>query len=131
MCCSPPTNIPSYRSASLLVLLEAPYCLRGLQDFLVTTNRHNQCSAQNMKLAINYAIAAIILLLSFVAPVAAGPLEDGVAAFVRGDYGAAMLDFLPLAYQGDAKAKNYLGDIYYEGLGVPERDDLAAQWYLK
>jgi TPR repeat protein len=97
----------------------------------VTTNRHNQCSAQNMKLAINYAIAAVILLLSFVAPVTAGPLEDGVAAFVRGDYGAAMLDFLPLAYQGDAIAQNYLGDIYYEGLGVPRRDDLAAQWYLK
>jgi uncharacterized protein len=84
-----------------------------------------------MKLAINYAIAAVILLLSFVAPVAAGPLEDGVVAFVRGDYAAAMLDFLPLAYQGDAKAQNYLGDIYYEGLGVPRSDDLAAQWYLK
>jgi hypothetical protein len=84
-----------------------------------------------MKLAINYAIATVILLLNVVAPVAAGPLEDGVAAFVRRDYGVAMLDFLPLAYQGDAKAQNYLGDIYYEGLGVPRRDDLAAQWYLK
>src|SRR5271167_4477511 len=84
-----------------------------------------------MKLSLKHAIVTIFLMSSFVAPAAGEPLGDGVAAFVRGDYGAAMLNFLPLAYQGDAKAQNYLGDIYYEGLGVPRRDDLAAQWYLK
>ena len=84
-----------------------------------------------MKLTFKHVIVTIFLMSSFVAPAAAGPLEDGVTAFVRGNYEAAMLDLLPLAYQGDAKAQNYLGDIYYEGLGVPRRDDLAAQWYLK
>ena len=84
-----------------------------------------------MKLTFKHVIVTIFLMSGFVAPAAAGPLEDGVAAFGRGGYGAAMLDFLPLAYQGDANAQNYLGDIYYEGLGVPRSDDLAAQWYLK
>src|SRR5471030_1209574 len=127
MCCSPPTNIPSYRSASLLVLLEAPYCLRGLRDFLVTTNRQNQCSAQNMKLAINYAIAAIFLLLSFAAPVIAGPLEDGIAALGRGEYAAAEIFLRPLADHGDAKAQYFLGTMYMEGHEVPRRRVVAAR----
>jgi TPR repeat protein len=95
------------------------------------TNRHNQCSAQNMKRTINYAIAAIVLLLSFVAPVAAEPLEDGVAAFGRGDYATAMVLLRPLAYQGNAQAQDALATMYYEGQGVPERHAVAAQWYRK
>jgi uncharacterized protein len=97
----------------------------------VTTNHYNQCSALNMKLAFNYAIAAVILLLGFVAPVIAGPLEDGVSAFGRGDYAAAEAILRQLADQGGAEAQYYLGSMYYEGHEVPRRYIVAAQWYRK
>ncbi len=97
----------------------------------MTTNRHIQCSGQNMKRTINYAIAAVFLSLSFVAPVTAGPLEDGVAAFGRGDYATAMVLLRPLAYQGNPQAQDVLATMYYEGQGVPERHTVAAQWYRK
>jgi TPR repeat protein len=84
-----------------------------------------------MKLAINYAIAAIILLFSFVLPVTAGPLEDGVAAFDRGDYSTAEAILRPLADHGGAEAQYFLGSMYYEGHEVPRRHVVAAQWYRK
>ena len=84
-----------------------------------------------MKLAFNYAIAAVILLLGFVAPVIAGPLEDGVSAFGRGDYAAAEAILRQLADQGGAEAQYYLGSMYYEGHEVPRRYIVAAQWYRK
>ena len=37
-----------------------------------------------MKLTLKHTIAAILLMLSL-APVAAGPLEDGYTAYTRGD----------------------------------------------
>jgi hypothetical protein len=37
-----------------------------------------------MKLTIKHALATVILVLSFAAPVAAGPGEDGVAAYNDG-----------------------------------------------
>ena len=97
----------------------------------MTTNHYNQCSALNMKLAFNYAIAAVILLLGFVAPVIAGPLEDGVSAFGRSDYAAAEAILRQLADQGGAEAQYYLGSMYYEGHEVPRRYIVAAQWYRK
>ena len=58
------------------------------------------------------AFAAIVLLLSLAAPVAAGPLEDAAAAYSRGDYATALRLLRPLADQGDAVAQNYLGVMY-------------------
>jgi len=46
-----------------------------------------------------------ILVLSFAAPVAAGPLEDGEVAYLQGDYGTALRLWLPLANQGIASAQ--------------------------
>ena len=51
------------------------------------------------------AFAAIVLLLSLAAPVAAGPLEDANAAYYRGDYATALRLLRPLADQGDAIAR--------------------------
>jgi uncharacterized protein len=84
-----------------------------------------------MKLAINLAIAALILLFSFVRLVNAGPLEDGVVAFDRGDYSTAEAILRPLADHGDAEAEYFLGTMYYEGHEVPRRRSVAAQWYRK
>jgi hypothetical protein len=48
-----------------------------------------------------HAFAAVILFLS-VAQVAAGPLDDAVAAHKSGDYATALRLLRPLADQGDA-----------------------------
>ena len=68
-----------------------------------------------MKLTFKHALATSILVLSFAAPVAAGPLEDAVAAYDRGDYAIALRLIRALAEQGDAIAQNNLGAMYSLG----------------
>jgi uncharacterized protein len=50
----------------------------------------------------------------------AGPLEDGEAAYQRGDYATAYRLELPLAQQGNADAQAMLGEMYGNGEGVPQ-----------
>jgi TPR repeat protein len=49
-------------------------------------------------------------------------LEDGVAAYQRGDYRKA-------AEQGHAEAQFKLGAMYFSGDGVPRDDAGAVKWY--
>src|SRR5450759_1500494 len=84
-----------------------------------------------MKLTLKHALAAIILVLSFAAPVAAGPFEDADAAYGRGDYATALRIRRTLAYQGDPVAQNYLGIMYERGHGVPQDYAEALNWYRK
>ena len=74
------------------------------------------------------AIVAIILL-SFAAPVAAGPFEDAAAAYGRGDYATSLRLIRPLADQGDANAQFNLGVRYDNGEGVPQNNVEALKWY--
>jgi uncharacterized protein len=76
-------------------------------------------------------ICAIILVLCFAAPVAAGLFEDGVDADERGDYATAMRLWRPLADQGDANAQNRLGIMYEAGLGVMQDFAAAVRWFRK
>jgi TPR repeat protein len=82
-----------------------------------------------MKLAFKHSIAAILLVLSFAAPVAAGPLEDANAAIKRRDYPTALRLIRPLAEQGDANAQYNLGVFYDNGLGVPQDKVRAYMWF--
>jgi TPR repeat protein len=50
-----------------------------------------------------------------IAGAVAGPWEDGMAAYNRGDYVPAIRLFRPLAEQGNAKAQNVLGVMYRRG----------------
>jgi TPR repeat protein len=81
-----------------------------------------------MKLPIKHTLAAVILVLSFAAPVAAGPLEDADAAVKRRDYAIALRLIRPLAEQGDASAQYNLGVFYDNGLGVPQDKVSAYMW---
>jgi hypothetical protein len=71
-----------------------------------------------MKLMLKHTFAAIVLVLNFAVPVAAGPGEDAMAAFARGDYTTALRLLRPLADQGDAQAQYNLGVLYDNGQGV-------------
>jgi len=70
-------------------------------------------------------IALVILLMSLAAPSWAESLEDGEAAWNRGDYATALRILRPLADHGVAAAQAILGIMYDNGQGVP-RDDAAA-----
>ena len=85
-------------------------------------------------------IAALLLLLALpvradftlglTAPAWAG-FDEGVAAYQRGDYAAALREWRPLAEHGDAEAQFRLGQMYHGGEGVPQDYAEAAKWYRK
>lgn len=57
--------------------------------------------------------------------------QDGVRAYVRGDYDTAWFRFRLLADKGEARAQFNIGQLYREGKGVPADPFQAAQWYEK
>jgi uncharacterized protein len=59
----------------------------------------------------------------------ADPLEDGQAAYNRGDYATALNLLRPLAEQGDSSAQNSLGWMYEQGHGVTQDFKEATKWY--
>jgi TPR repeat protein len=59
----------------------------------------------------------------------AGPWEDGMAAYNRGDYTPAIRLFRPLAEQGNPKAQNVLGVMFRKGEGVPRNSARAHMWF--
>ena len=75
-------------------------------------------------------IAAIGILIATAAPSWAG-IEDGVAAYVRGDHEAAYRAYRPLAEQGDPSAQFGLGLLYHLGAGVIRDHAEAARWYTE
>jgi TPR repeat protein len=75
-------------------------------------------------------IAMFILSLPICSTVVlAGALEDGQAAYNRGDYATAVALFRPLAEQGNADAQNNLGWMYDQGSGVKQDFKEAMKWY--
>jgi len=84
-----------------------------------------------MKPTLKHILAAVVLLLSFAAPVAAGPFEDAVAARDRGDYATAVRLLRPLADHGEAPAQRYLGAMIRNGEGVRQDTAEAVKWYRK
>lgn len=52
-----------------------------------------------------------------------------MTAFERGQYDIAYSKWLPQAENGDAEAQNYIGLIYYLGLGQRRNDAEALKWF--
>jgi uncharacterized protein len=77
------------------------------------------------------AVASLMLAVSFAGSVAAGPYEDGIAAYEKGDYATALSLMRPLAEQGNADAQHSLGVMYNDGQGVPQDYAAAVSWYRK
>jgi hypothetical protein len=59
----------------------------------------------------------------------AGPWEDGMAAYNRGDYAPAIQLFRPLAAKGNAKAQHLIGVMYHKGEGVARSSVRAFAWF--
>ncbi|TPQ32517.1 hypothetical protein C2U70_21415 [Bradyrhizobium guangdongense] len=58
----------------------------------------------------------------------AGPWEDGMAAYNRGDYVPAVQVFRGMAKAGNAKAQMMLGSMYQRGQGVAKSSSRAFMW---
>ena len=76
------------------------------------------------------AAAALIMLLSATTALA-GALEDGVAAYERGDFATAARLWKQSADEGNAAAQNNLGILYDLGKGVARSDKKALEWFQK
>ncbi|MGH6717915.1 MAG: tetratricopeptide repeat protein [Alphaproteobacteria bacterium] len=77
-------------------------------------------------LRITVVLAAAVVVC---AAARAGPFEDGVEAYNRGDYATALELFRPLAEQGLAEAQSYLGVMYDNGEGVARDDAESVKWF--
>ena len=78
------------------------------------------------KLVIGGLVAAALGLASLNA--VAGPWEDGMAAYNRGDYVPAMQVFRAMAKAGNSKAQGMLGAMYRRGQGVKKSSAHAFMW---
>jgi len=84
-----------------------------------------------MKQRIKIIFIGGVLALALFGVAMAGPLEDGAAAFQRGDYATAMSFCRPLADQGNADAQALIGVMYEAGEGVPQDYPQAAMLFRK
>jgi Sel1 repeat len=71
----------------------------------------------------------VLVVLALIGVAAAGPLEDGQAAYLRPDYATAMRLLRPFAEQGNAEAQLTLGQMYDFGEGVPQDHVRAHMWF--
>ena len=79
------------------------------------------------KSALTGAVMATFLLGSGSA--LAGPWEDGMVAYNRGDYVPAIRLFRPLAEAGNPTAQNQIGVMYRKGEGVARSPARAFMWF--
>ena len=77
------------------------------------------------------AILALPLIAVATASPALADVKDGVDAWQRGDYQAAVAEWRPLAVAGDADAQFNLGQAYKLGRGVPSDLAQAESWYRR
>src|SRR5436309_11815649 len=76
------------------------------------------------------AIGAVLIAQLLGAPAAfAGPWEDGMAAYNRGDYVPAIHLFRPLAAKGNSRAQSVMGMMYRKGEGVGRSPLRAFMWF--
>jgi TPR repeat protein len=82
-----------------------------------------------MKKRMIFAGLVVALPILGIAGAAAGPWEDGMASYNRGDYMPAIRLFRPLAEQGNAKAQHLIGVMYHKGEGVARNPVRAFAWF--
>ena len=74
-------------------------------------------------------LALAIALVAGLAAPAGADFDDGVVAYISGDYATAFREYRLAAERGDASAQNNLGVMYAMGRGVAQDHALAAHWY--
>ena len=70
-----------------------------------------------------------LAIMALAVPAHAGLLEDGLAAWERGEYETALKLLRPLAERGEAEAQYRLGLSYRTEVGVEEWYDAGKKWF--
>ncbi len=77
-------------------------------------------------------MARVLILIGLIlalAGAARAGMDEGLAAYKRGDFGAARAAWAPLAEAGDREAQYFLGNLYAKGAGVAQDHGLALHWF--
>lgn len=74
---------------------------------------------------------AVVAMSALASNWAYAGLGEGIAAYDRGDYEKALMEFSRAAEQGNAAAQFNLGLMYATGQGVPKDEQQAVHWYRK
>ncbi|HXI99598.1 MAG TPA: tetratricopeptide repeat protein [Micropepsaceae bacterium] len=75
-------------------------------------------------------LGILFVALALCRTAVAGPLEDGFEALDHGDYATALQLLRPLAETGIPEAQISLGNMYFDGNGVPRDYAQSVKWYL-
>lgn len=78
-----------------------------------------------------FRIILVIALVVTLSSSAQAGFREGLAAYYRLDYAAALKEWLPLAERGDASAQYQLGILHYRGDGVVQDYGQAAKWFRR
>ena len=78
-----------------------------------------------------HLVGSLVLLSLVLALRAWAGLDEGIAAYPRGDYATAFREFLSSAQQGDVWAMAMVGGMYEEGKGVPQDYAQSFTWYRR
>jgi TPR repeat protein len=90
------------------------------------------CSQDSVRKAtMRFLTLCLLLLFAASGAAIAGPLEDGLEAYKKGDFDTAVRLLRPLAEQGNPQAEEKLGRLYQRGKGVPKDFERAVEWYRK
>ncbi len=73
----------------------------------------------------------VAVLLAALSPLACAAVDEGIAAYARGDYAAALSELRLPAERGDIRAQLTLGVMYEKAQGVPKDDVEAFRWYRR
>jgi TPR repeat protein len=84
-----------------------------------------------MKQRTKTLVASGALALALFGEAMAGPLEDGEAAYQRGDYETAVRLWRLSGDEGNVDAQFNLGLLYSSGQGLPQDDAQALIWFHK
>ena len=76
-----------------------------------------------------FIIALSCFLMTLAAPTSAQDFQKGVAAYDSGDYATAFKEWKPLADAGVLSMQIIIGNMYYDGQGVPQDYKEAVKWY--
>ena len=71
----------------------------------------------------------ITFLLIFSSVIWSADLTKGFDAYYSGDFKTALIEFKPLAEQGNIDAQAMLGEMYWLGDGVPQDYKTAVKWF--
>ena len=73
----------------------------------------------------------LFILGCLISTTVSATLNDGIKAFNKPQYDAALVEFRTLATVGNAEARYYLGIMQKDGLGMPQDKGRALGWLKK